>query len=388
MTAMYTRQLEVPDRSFFLFGPRGTGKTTWLSSRLPDAIWFDLLQTATFLQLLRSPETFSQRLDAMEDGGWVVVDEVQRLPVLLDEIHAVMNRHPEKFKFAITGSSARKLKREGTNLLAGRAINRRFFPLTGAEMNYKFDTDELLLFGCLPAVRSSTSTLDRVDILEAYVANYLQEEIQQEAAVKQLDSFHRFLEIAALMNSRVTNVAGIARDAAVARPTVQGYFQVLIETLIGFWLPAWQPRAKVKERKQPKFYFFDTGVVRGIAGRLREPLSDEERGGLLETLILHELRSWMNVSNCGGKLSYWSTPSGNEIDLIWTRGETAVGIEVKAGRQWRGEFSRALKEMAAEQRLARCFGIYRGPHRLQDGPVTVFPVMEFMKELASGLVIG
>lgn len=388
MTAMYTRQLDVPDQSFFLFGPRGTGKTTWLSARLPQAIWFDLLQTSTFLQLLRSPDSFSQRLDAVDTGGWVVVDEVQRLPVLLDEIHALMNRHPGKFKFAITGSSARKLKRQGTNLLAGRAINRRFFPLTGAEMNYDFDTDELLRFGCLPAIRSTSLSPQRIDILEAYVANYLQEEIQQEAAVKQLDSFHRFLEVAALMNARVTNVAGIARDAGVARPTVQGYFQVLIDTLVGFWLPAWQPRVKVKERRQPKFYFFDTGVIRGIAGRLREPLGDEERGGLLETLILHELRSWMNVSNCGGDLRYWSTPSGSEIDLVWTRGKRAVGIEVKASRQWRREFSGTLKEMSATGRLTRCFGIYRGRERLQDGPVTILPVKAFMQELASGLVIG
>jgi predicted AAA+ superfamily ATPase len=159
-----------------------------------------------------------------------------------------MNRHLRKFRFAMTGSSARKLKRGGANLLAGRAINRRFFPLTGAELNYDFDVDGLLETGCLPAVRVEESNTARIDTLEAYVANYLQEEIQQEAAVKRLDAFTS-----------------------------------LIDTLIGFWLPAWQPRAKVKETRHPKFYFFDPGVVRGIGGRLREPLDEEERGRLLET---------------------------------------------------------------------------------------------------------
>jgi len=387
MLAMYTRQLSLPDRSFFLFGPRGTGKTTWLQAVLPRAAWFDLLRSTEYLQFLRNPEVFRQRVAALPPGQWVVVDEIQRLPALLDEIHSLMNQHPKKHRFALTGSSARKLKRSGVNLLAGRTINRRFFPLTGSEMEFDFRVDDLLRFGCLPAIQSERTSRARLDTLEAYVTNYVREEIQQEAAVKNLDSFSRFLEVAAIMNGQVTNVAGIARDAAVSRPTVQGYFEVLIDTLIGIWLPAWQPRAKVKEARHPKFFFFDPGVVRAIAGRTREALGQEERGALLETLVLHELRAWINVANCGGELSYWRTPSGTEVDFVWSRGARAIAIEVKAGKTWRAEYSRGLKTLAETKKLAKCFGVYGGDDRLKDGPVLVLPVIDFMRELASGRIL-
>ena len=259
---MYTRQLTLPARSFFLFGPRGTGKTTWLRQMLPTALWFDLLRTRTFLELSQQPEEFRQRVEALRRGSWVVVDEVQRVPALLHEVHALISEHGRDYRFALSGSSARKLKRLDVDLLAGRVINRRFFPLTAAELRYDVEPDRVLRFGLLPQVQSDPKYA--VDTLDAYVSNYLREEIQQEALVRRLDSFARFLQVAALMNGQIVNVSGIARDAAVARPTVQGYFDTLIDTLIGFWLPAWQPRAKVKEVAHPKFYLFDCGVVRRV----------------------------------------------------------------------------------------------------------------------------
>jgi len=384
---MYARRLELPSRSFFLFGPRGTGKTTWLNLVLPQAVRFDLLRTRLHLDLMRDPDLFTQQVEALPARSWVVVDEIQRLPVLLNEIHSIMNRHGSRYRFAITGSSARKLKREGINLLAARAINRQFFPLTGDELGYGFVVDDLLRFGTLPAIAAEPSEAGRIDLMEAYVDNYIREEIQQEAAVKNLDTFTRFLEVAALCNAQVTNTSGIARDVAVARPTVQGYFQVLIDTLVGTWLPAWQPRAKVKEVKHPKFYFFDPGVVRGVSRQLREPLAEDERGRLLETLVLHELRAWMQFRGSGGRLSYWRTPSGSEVDFIWTQGKKAVGIEVKAGTRWRGEFGRSLRELRAAGALTRCYAVYLGTARLADGEVTVLPLKEFMKDLAQGRVL-
>ncbi len=298
-----------------------------------------------------------------------------------------MNEFPKRYRFALTGSSARKLKRSGVNLLAGRTINRKFFPLTGAEMAFDVAVDDLLRFGCLPAIRSDRSSRGRTDTLDAYVTNYLREEIQQEAAVKNLDSFARFLQVAGIMNGQVTNVAGVARDAAVPRPTVQGYFEALIDTLVGVWLPAWRPRAKVKEAQHPKFYFFDPGVVRAIAGRTRDPLGLEERGALLETLVLHELRAWINLANCGGELSYWRTPSGTEVDFVWSRGTRAVAIEVKSGKTWRPEYSRGLKGLAEAKKVTKCFAVYGGEQRLKDGVVTVLPVIDFMRDLASGLIL-
>jgi predicted AAA+ superfamily ATPase len=385
---MYARELALPDRSFFLFGPRGTGKTTWLRTVLPRAYWVDLLVDRVLLRFLRNPGQFTQEVEALPAGSWVVVDEVQKLPALLNEVQDLIARHGSHHRFALTGSSARKLKGSRANLLPGRVINRKFFPLTAAEMGGDFVIDDVLRFGSLPAVVSERGAAARVDLLEAYAENYLTQEIRQEALVKHLVAFTRFLEVAAVMNGQAVNVAGIARDAAVARPTVQGYFDILIDTLVGIWLPAWRPRARVKEVRHPKFYFFDTGAVRALAGRLREPMGDQERGHLLETYVLHELRAYLNRAGCGGGLAYWRTPSGVEVDFVWSRGATIVGIEVKAATRWRSGDAAALKRLAEEKGLRRAFGVYLGRQSLRDGPVLVLPLGEFLRRLAQGNVVG
>ncbi len=382
---MYTRLMSLPKHSFFLFGPRGTGKTTWLKHILPDGKWFDLLRTQIFLSLMRQPDSFRQEIEALPKGTWIVVDEVQRLPFLLNEVHALITEHGQAYRFALSGSSARKLKQMDANLLAGRVINRSFFPLTAVELDYHYDLDNVLKYGLLPQVQAESD--NAVDILDAYVANYIRQEIQQEALVRNLESFTRFLEVSALMNGQIVNVAGIARDAAVARPTVQGYFSILVDTLIGFWLPAWRKRAKVKEVAASKFYFFDPGVVRSVAGRLREPLDGSERGFLLETWILHELRSAMAVQQTGGQLSYWRTPSGSEIDFVWNRGEYAAGFEVKASTTWKSNYGSSLKMLMADGSLQAGYGIYTGETELKDGPLRIFPLKTFFKELAAGNIL-
>ncbi len=385
---MYAREFALPDRSFFLFGPRGTGKTTWLRTVLPRAHWVNLLVDRELVRLMRDPQRFAQEVEALAARSWVVVDEVQKLPALLNDVQDLLVKHGRRYRFALTGSSTRKLKRGDVNLLAGRVINRRFLPLTAAEMGDDFSVDDVLRFGSLPAVVSERGgAAARIDLLEAYAENYLTQEIRHEALVKRLESFTRFLEVAALMNAQVTNVAGIARDAAVARPTVQGYFEILVDTLVGTWLPAWRPRAKVKEVGHPKFYFFDTGAVRALGGRLREPPGDPERGHLLETYVLHELRAWMNRSGCGGQLVYWRTPSGSEVDFIWTRAGTAVGIEVKAASRWRRGDGAALKQLREEQHVRRSFGVYLGRETLRDGPIDVVPLRQFLRRLTAGGVL-
>jgi len=382
---MYTRSIALPDRSFFLFGPRGTGKTTWLRAALPKARWFDLLRSSEYLRLLRSPASFRAEVAAMTGPAWIVVDEVQKLPLLLDEVHSLLNEFGTRYRFALTGSSARKLKRGDVNLLAGRAINRKLFPLTARELDYDFDLDDLCRHGALPAIRAEEA--GRVDYLEAYAANYLKEEVQQEALARSLDSFTRFLEVAALSNAQVTSVAGIARDAGVARPTVQGYFSVLEDTLLGSWLPAWRPRAKIKEVAHPKFYFFDPGVTRALAGRLREPLDSAERGHLLETLVLNELRAAIAYSGCGGELSYWRTPSGTEVDFVWARARTSVGIEVKSSPRWRPDDGRALETLVQARKLKRAFLVYTGDRELKAGPVRVLPYARFTRLLSEGAIL-
>jgi len=381
----YKRTLSLPSRSFFVFGPRGTGKTTWLRNVLPKALWFDLLDTHTYLSLNRDPGLLEKRIETLPSGAWVVIDEVQKLPALLDEVQKIMGRFDQRYRFALSGSSARKLKRLGSNLLAGRAINRSFFPLTLSEMGMNTPLPSLFQFGALPSVRREMTSA--IDILEAYVTNYLKEEIQQEALTKDLGSFFRFLEVAALCNGQTVNVSNIARDAGVARPTVQRYFDVLVDTLIGTWVRPWKPQAKIKEVSHPKFYFFDPGVVRALMGYLRDPVEKSERGPLMETLVLHELRAWLNVSQCGGQLTFWRTPSGSEIDFVWTRGKKSIGLEVKSSNAWRSEFGKTLKHLHREKVLDAVFGIYTGDDILKDGPITVMPYSVFIEELEKNKIL-
>jgi len=388
MLAMYTRRPPLPERSFLLLGPRGTGKTTWLRARLPHARWYNLLLDRELLRLMRDPGSFRREVEALPRGSWIVVDEVQKLPSLLNEIHDALASAPRRWRFALTGSSARRLRREDVNLLAGRVVTRRMLPLTVAELGSEPAPDDLLRFGGLPLVRSERGAASRIDLLEAYVETYLTQEIRAEALVRSLDSFTRFLEVAALANAQVTGVASLARDAAVARPTVQGYFDVLVDTLIGAWLPAWRPRAKVKEVRHPKFYLFDTGVVRALSGRLREPLEAAERGALLETLVFHELRAQIAYSGCGGELSYYRTTSGSEVDFVWTRGRHAVGIEVKASARWRPEYGRPLADLHRAGVASGCYGVYLGDRPLRDGPIRVLPLHAFLRELARGRVLA
>lgn len=382
---MYSRTLALPDHSFFLFGPRSTGKSTWLRKVLPDAKWFDLLRNDVFLSLSRDPARLRQEVLALEPDRWIVIDEIQRIPALLTEVHALIAERPDAYRFALSGSSARKLRRMDVDLLAGRVFERGFFPLSAAEAGEDFDLERSLAYGCLPKVVAEPE--HSLDILQAYAHTYLQQEIQQEALVKDLGSFHRFLEVAALMNGQVVNASAIARDAGVARTTVERYLSVLIDTLIGYRLPAWRPRLKVKESQKPKFYLFDPGVVRALSGSLHDPVEKAERGPLLETLVLHELRAHIDYAGIGGKLSYWRTPAGKEVDFVWSRGNKAVAIEVKASPRWRGTGSRALKELAAAGVVQRTFAVYLGDVELVDGPVRVMPVAKFCQMLTEGEIL-
>lgn len=383
---MYQRTFRLPDQSFLLVGPRGTGKTTWLRQALPHAEWFDLLRMGTVLELTRDPERFRARIEARPRGTWVVVDEVPKLPALLDEVQSIIADHGKTYRFALCGSSARKLRRMEVNLLAGRVAVRQFFPLTLAELGDSPPLNDLLRFGILPSVRAEPA--HAVDILDAYVSTYLREEVQQEALTKDFGAFSRFLEVAALSNGQVVNVAGVARDAGVTRMTVARYYQVLVDTLIGFWLPAWQSKARIKEVRHPKFYLFDPGVARALLGRIREPLEAAERGALLESLVLHELRAAMSVHNAGGDLSYWRTPAGVEVDFIWRRGRRAVGVEVKASARWRREDAAVLRQLMDEKVLTTGYLVYGGSEVLRDRGVDVLPFEEFARHAAQGDLFG
>ncbi|MEL6761678.1 MAG: DUF4143 domain-containing protein, partial [Myxococcota bacterium] len=368
-----------PERTFFLFGPRSTGKTTWLREHLPDARWKNLLLDADYLPLLGDHRGFRAEIDALPDGSWVVIDEVQRIPGLLREVHDIISVRGQAIRFALSGSSARKLRRLDVDLLAGRAIERRLFPFTCRELGGAFDLERALRFGTLPSAWLDPDYA--IDILEAYVGTYLSQEIQREALVEDIGGFHRFLRVAAILNGETLNVSGVARDAGVARTTVGRYFDTLVDTLVAFRLEAWQPRAKVRETHAAKFYFFDPGLVRALLDRLRDPLHDEERGKLLETYLLHELRASLNYDQSGGQLHYWRSGAGLEVDFVWRRADLALGIEVKGATRWRPEDGRGLRSLLREGALARAIGIYRGEQTLKVGDIDVLPVGVFLDRL-------
>lgn len=380
LDTVYTRIANIPDHHFFLLGPRGTGKTTWLRSKLPQATWFNLLLDKDFLPLLSDPASFRERVLAQPDG-WIVIDEVQRIPGLLNEVHDLISLYGKRFKFAMSGSSARKLRRMDANLLAGRALDRRFFPLTFPEFKDHLPLEDVLTYGALPGIVSELTL--RAELLESYVSTYLREEIQQEALVKSLDSFARFLTVAGLLNGSVLDITNVARECRVSRKTVERYFDTLVDTLVAFRLPAFQPRLKVKERSRPKYYFFDCGVVRALTSRVRTPLTETERGNLFETFLINELRANQEYRNTGGQLSCYGTER-SEVDVILSLGGEHFGIECKASERWRPEYSKTLRELLDEKKIKRAFGVYLGTEKLLVGGVSVLPVKEFLEQLWAG----
>ena len=289
--------------------------------------------------------------------------------------------------FALTGSSARKLKRGAANLLAGRAVVKHLFPLTSAEMEYSVPVTRLLRYGGLPLSVNAPDDDTREEFLRAYVTMYLAEEIKAEGLVRDLASFSRFLEVAALAAGQTTNVSGIARDAGVSRQTSRGYFDVLVDTLIGHWLPAYKPRAKIKEVALPKFYWFDPGVLHAAAGGFDQPLPDDWNGVLLEHLVLHEIRSHVHYAAVKGSLGYWATPTGSEVDFVWWYGRKIVAIEVKHGSSYRGEYRKGIEAFRPPSDV-RSYIVYLGDREMLVDGTRVLPLESFLRRLHAGEILG
>lgn len=372
---MYSRILNLPEKSFFLFGPRGTGKSVWLEQRLGHAdLNINLLKSGEYLRYKRDPSLLAQEVAALRDRRpWIIIDEVQKLPELLDEVHALLFESRQGYRFALSGSSARKLKRSHANMLAGRALLKRMFPLSMLEVGEDFSLQDALRYGQLPLSVTTPARKEKVEFLDAYVETYLREEIQQEALVRNLDSFYRFLSVAGLRNGQLLNMANIARDVGAARSTVQGYFSILEDTLLGWYLPAYRNKAKVKEVAHAKFYLFDCGVQRALVGRHRDEPSPVEAGALFETFVLNEFRALNAWRSHGAQFFYWRTEAGNEVDLVWKRGDQAVGFEIKSSTVWKDGFNKGLNVLMRSGDIRHAFGVYRGERVLKVGRVTVLP---------------
>lgn len=381
---LYSRLSSASKSSFFLFGPRGTGKSTWLEQHYPNAFRIDLLRSSSYLKYEKRAETLREEVLGLPKKSWIIIDEIQKLPKLLDEVHSLMFDTKDAYSFALTGSSARKLKRENANLLAGRALNRRFFPLLAQELGQDFDLKTTLKFGMLPRIFGLNSDMDRIEFLDAYTETYLKEEIQQEAVVRNLSTFHRFLQVASIANGEILNLSNISRDVGVARSTVQGYFEVFIDTLLGFYLPALKTRAKIKEVAHPKFYWFDLGALRALQGELRAEVPSSLAGKYFETWLINELRAMAHYSQAGGEFYYWRTESGNEVDCIWARGSHRIGFEFKFSKEWKSEYSQGLNTLLTEQKISSGFGVYLGERALKLQNIWVFPFQEFLSKFWKG----
>jgi predicted AAA+ superfamily ATPase len=317
------RLLGVPDVSFFLFGARGTGKSTWLRRALPTATYLDLLDASLQLELTAAPHRLEAIIGSPSPGQWIVLDEVQKIPALLSEVHRLMEDNG--WRFALCGSSARQLKRGGADLLAGRAVTVNMEPFSAAELGTQFDLEKALNWGLLPVVHAKPSL--EPDVLSAYVNTYLREEIKEEGAVRNFAPFARFLAVAGMLNGQPLNTENIAREAQVPRSTVDGYFELLGDTLLGFSLPAYRPGLKVREAARPKFYWLDPGIARACAGLLRDPIAADWRGAALETLIFHELRVRNTAANLHRPLTYYRTAAGAEIDFVVETRKRQPGVK-------------------------------------------------------------
>ena len=381
VTDTYARLPTPPAGSFFLFGVRGSGKTTWARAQFPGAHVVDLLDEARHHSLLANPALLADELRALLPGQVVVLDEVQRVPALLNEVHRAIE--DSRRRFVLLGSSARRLKTASTNLLAGRAALETMWPLVPAELGRDFSLDRVLRTGSLPIVWQAA---DPRAALDAYVRLYVREEIRAEAAVRNLPAFLRFLPVAALCHGQVVNISGLARDAAAARTTIEGYLGILEDTLLATRLPAFEPRLRVRERRHPKLYWVDPGLVRAARQQLGE-VGAEERSALLEGLVFTVLRAHNARQQLFEDMAYWAPLQARvaEVDFLLRRGREHLAIEVKAQSRYSTPQLAGLRAIADLPRLSRRILVYLGRERLrtEDG-IDVWPIETWLAAVATG----
>lgn len=376
---MYSRLLGEPATSFFLFGPRGTGKSSWIRASLRDAVVVDLLAADVHNRLLAAPERLEGLVPAGHQG-WVVIDEVQKAPALLDEVHRLIEQR--RWRFALTGSSARKIRREGGNLLAGRARTLSMHPLTAAELGGDFDLRHALRFGGLPGAWVER---DPGAYLASYVRTYLHEEIVQEGVTRNLPAFARFLEAASFSQGAVLNMTSVARDCGVERKVVEGWFQALEDLLLAVRLPVFRRRAKREVAAHPKFFLFDAGVFRTL--RPRGPLDNDMEidGAALETVVLNELRANNAARDWGYALHTWRTASKHEVDFVLYGPRGLHAIEVKRSAAVRDDDLKALRLFGADYPEATRWLVHGGEREeLRDG-VRCLPITTALAQLTAAL---
>lgn len=370
----------LPAGHSFLFGLRGTGKSTWLHSTLPNAVWIDFLSPAQQRLYAARPERLRELVAANPDTDDVVIDEVQRVPELLTVVHQLIEQ-PDCPRFVLTGSSSRKLKRAGVDLLAGRATLRLMHPFIAAELGPKFRLDAALEVGLLPIVWDAR---DPADTLSSYVGLYVQQEVQTEGLVRNTGAFHRFLEAISFAHGATLNVSEVARECSVSRTTVEGYVEIVEDLLLAFRVPVFTKRAKRHMAVHPRFFFADAGVFRSLrpAGPLDRP--EEARGAALEGLVAQHLRAWLSYSRSSASLYYWRTRAGSEVDFVVYGKDEFWALEVKSSRRVRPADVRHLKRFREDYPQARLRLAYGGDERLEIDGILCLPAEALLREIMPG----
>jgi len=376
---LVSRFFRIPEQSFFLFGPRGTGKSTWLQARLPDSLYVDLLEPPLHRRLAARPERLREIVAGSPGASTVVIDEIQRAPELLSVVHAVLEE-PSPPQFVLTGSSARKLRRAEVNLLGGRALHLTLHPFMAAELP-EFDLERALRIGLVPLVVAAP---DPAGTLDAYASLYIDQEVRAEGLTRDVGAFARFLEAISLSHGGQLNLASVARECEVERRTVGAYVAILEDLLMAFRLRVFRKRAKRATVARDKFYLFDAGVFRSLrpTGPLDGP--GEIEGQALEGLVAQHLRAWTAYSGDPSSVYFWRTRAGTEVDFVVYGQPGFHAIEVKNARRVHSSDLRALRAFRTDYPEADGVLLYRGTERLRIDGIWCLPVADFLREMLPG----
>lgn len=365
------------EQSFFLFGPRGTGKSTLLRHRHPEALWIDLLEPDVYRSYSARPERLKEVVLASPELKTVVIDEVQKVPDLLSVVHWLRERRGGR-QFILTGSSSRKLKRTGVDLLAGRVVRKTLHPFLAAELGKRFDMNKALKFGLLPLVVMASHP---GDVLKTYAALYVREEVQMEGLVRNIGNFSRFLEAISFSHGALLNISNVSRECEVERKVVEGYVAILEDLLLAHRIPVFSRRAKRAVVVHPKFYYFDAGVFRSLrpTGPLDRP--EEIEGAALEGLVLQHLLAWNAYRGERNKIYFWRTTSASEVDFVVYGEDLFWAVEVKNQQKVRPEDLRSLQTFKADYPECTAYFLYRGKERIKRDGILCVPCEEFLMRL-------